>query len=135
VRAHPAGLVAALCGAVLAALLGCEDNGVVGEEPAALECEPACAADESCDRDRGTCIPCGDDCEQPVDAGPDACDGSDDESCDDDAPMCADGGCSQCEEDDDCDGEGSRECQNGLCVQTEDNEEEEEEDDELPFDP
>jgi hypothetical protein len=126
-------LPAALCGAVLAALLGCTDRGVIGK-PAALECEPACAADQRCDRALGMCIACGDDCETPVDAGRDACEGSDDEPCDADAAVCAEGGCSECEDDDDCDGEGSRECQDGRCVETGDDEEadDEEEGDGLP---
>jgi hypothetical protein len=111
-----------LCGALLAALLGCKSEGVLGEEQAALECEPACSPIERCDRQLGMCVACGDDCEGPVDAG-----------AVEDASMCGEGGC--CEEDNDCDGEGNRECQNGRCVETDDDDEEEDEEDELPDEP
>jgi hypothetical protein len=117
VPTRAATLPAALCGALLAALLGCRDKGVLGDELAAPACEPACAPDERCER--GTCIACGEDCEGPVDAGEDACDGGDDEQCGE--------GASECEEDNDCDGSGDRECQDGRCVVTDDDEEEEEE--------
>lgn len=132
--------------ALLAAWLGCTDKGVVGEMPAPVRCEPACAADERCER--GTCVACGDDCapppSPPADAG--GCDGAactscnDDDQCESDAPMCVDGRCSQCEEDDDCDGEGERACEDGRCVEVDEDHEASSgddgsgDDDELPDD-
>ena len=126
---------AALRGALLAALLGAalgckKDTGVIGDRAAPLVCEPECAPDERCDSELGTCTPCGDDCEGPADAGPGACNGeqcecSDDDECDEDAPLCVDNRCSPCEEDSDCDGEGERACEEGRCVEVEDDEEQE----------
>jgi len=139
VRAHPATARGALCCALLAALLGCKDKGLIGDRLTAAACEPACAADERCDLELRMCMPC-DDCDAPADAG--ECDDascarcSDDEQCDEEAPLCIDNRC-QCQEDSDCNGEGERECQAGRCVEVNDDEEEESagDDDELPDEP
>jgi hypothetical protein len=131
----------ALCAALLLALIGCRDEGVIGTversadagtSPTELCRNVECPADERCDEERGACVACGDGddddedgCDTPADAG--ECTGNDcaqcddDDQCADDLPFCDDGRCVQCEENGDCDGPGDLECRDGRCV-TEDGE-------------
>jgi hypothetical protein len=96
--------------------LSCKVGGVIGERPG---CEAECAAGERCDRERATCVACTDD---------DDCDDVPRADASDDA--CAPGRCISCTADSDC--PDDFDCDDGRCVQPDEDDEDEEENDGQP---
>lgn len=83
--------------------LGCQDVGVVGEQP---DCEPACAPGTFCMLDLLLCVEC-----------------AQDQDCTSDRPFCEGFACVECRIADDCpmfdgddDEDDQRTCEHGTCT-------------------